>query len=251
MRTTDCSKLSQRSGEICYVASDYANYEALEKWSGNWLFVIDETWVFAPPPSFHVFAFLGALFDRVCFPIGFLGFVGVDFVLFAGCWCNGFLHHRGFDWLVRWAVGDGGVGDFQRRRGPYGCHCASLSNSFGFSNRTLRLRSLLGRFASGEACSSGSILKEQASALVLPITRFINSCAAEQIRLQPFWRMLCSMTIIEKLITQRNLLLVVLDKWDKRNGCCPVFYFVGWQEACSVIVPADIWTKPLVFNFGG
>ncbi|TQD91281.1 hypothetical protein C1H46_023125 [Malus baccata] len=37
-----CSKLSQRSGEICYVASDYANYEALEKWCGNWLFVIDE-----------------------------------------------------------------------------------------------------------------------------------------------------------------------------------------------------------------
>ncbi|TQD81052.1 hypothetical protein C1H46_033405 [Malus baccata] len=38
----DCSKLSQRSGDICYVASDYANYEALEKWCGNWLFVIDE-----------------------------------------------------------------------------------------------------------------------------------------------------------------------------------------------------------------
>ncbi|XP_068303732.1 COP9 signalosome complex subunit 3 isoform X2 [Pyrus communis] len=36
-----------------------------------------------------------------------------------------------------------------------------------------------------EACSSGSISKEQASALVLPIARFINSCAAEQIRLQP------------------------------------------------------------------
>ncbi|TQE07088.1 hypothetical protein C1H46_007282 [Malus baccata] len=42
MGTTDCSKLSQRSGEICYVAPDYANYEALEKWCGNWLFVIDE-----------------------------------------------------------------------------------------------------------------------------------------------------------------------------------------------------------------
>ncbi|KAB2616550.1 hypothetical protein D8674_023138 [Pyrus ussuriensis x Pyrus communis] len=26
-----------------------------------------------------------------------------------------------------------------------------------------------------------------------------------------FWRMLCSMTIIEKLITQRNLLLVVIE----------------------------------------
>ncbi|RXH69591.1 hypothetical protein DVH24_037375 [Malus domestica] len=36
-----------------------------------------------------------------------------------------------------------------------------------------------------EACSTGSISKEQASALVLPIARFINSCAAEQIRLQP------------------------------------------------------------------
>ncbi|CAN6702871.1 unnamed protein product [Malus baccata var. baccata] len=36
-----------------------------------------------------------------------------------------------------------------------------------------------------EACSSGSISKEQASALVLPIARFINSCVAEQIRLQP------------------------------------------------------------------
>ncbi|KAM1111811.1 hypothetical protein ACFX2B_044142 [Malus domestica] len=35
-----------------------------------------------------------------------------------------------------------------------------------------------------EACSSGSISKEQASALVLPIARFINSCVAEQIRLQ-------------------------------------------------------------------
>ncbi|RXH88930.1 hypothetical protein DVH24_000529 [Malus domestica] len=42
MGTTYCSKLSQRSGEICYVAPDYANYEALEKWCGNWLFVIDE-----------------------------------------------------------------------------------------------------------------------------------------------------------------------------------------------------------------
>ena len=42
MGTSDCSKLSQRSGEICYVAPDYANYEALEKWCGNWLFVIDE-----------------------------------------------------------------------------------------------------------------------------------------------------------------------------------------------------------------
>ncbi|XP_068334721.1 COP9 signalosome complex subunit 3-like [Pyrus communis] len=36
-----------------------------------------------------------------------------------------------------------------------------------------------------EACSSGSISKEQASALVLPIARFINSCVVEQIRLQP------------------------------------------------------------------
>ncbi|TQD99505.1 hypothetical protein C1H46_014841 [Malus baccata] len=36
-----------------------------------------------------------------------------------------------------------------------------------------------------EACSSGLISKEQASTLVLPIARFINSCVAEQIRLQP------------------------------------------------------------------
>ncbi|XP_021833282.1 COP9 signalosome complex subunit 3 [Prunus avium] len=36
-----------------------------------------------------------------------------------------------------------------------------------------------------EACSSGSISKEQGSALVLPIATFINSCDTEQIRLAP------------------------------------------------------------------
>lgn len=36
-----------------------------------------------------------------------------------------------------------------------------------------------------EACTSGSISKEQGSALVLPIATFINSCDTEQIRLAP------------------------------------------------------------------
>ncbi|KAM2618063.1 hypothetical protein TB1_034393 [Malus domestica] len=36
-----------------------------------------------------------------------------------------------------------------------------------------------------EACSFGSISKEQASTLVFPIAKFINSCVEEQIRLQP------------------------------------------------------------------
>ncbi|PON95305.1 Winged helix-turn-helix DNA-binding domain containing protein [Trema orientale] len=36
-----------------------------------------------------------------------------------------------------------------------------------------------------EACSSGSVSKERASALVLTISRFISSCVAEQIRLAP------------------------------------------------------------------
>ncbi|XP_060672523.1 COP9 signalosome complex subunit 3 isoform X2 [Ziziphus jujuba] len=36
-----------------------------------------------------------------------------------------------------------------------------------------------------EACSSGPLTKERAAALVLPISRFINACAVEQIRLAP------------------------------------------------------------------
>ncbi|KAM6549637.1 hypothetical protein CsatB_021313 [Cannabis sativa] len=36
-----------------------------------------------------------------------------------------------------------------------------------------------------EACSSGPVTKERASTLVLAISRFISSCAAEQIRLAP------------------------------------------------------------------
>lgn len=55
----------------------------------------------------------------------------------------------------------------------------------GFEEIGFLLISFICLYCYREACSSGSVSNERASALVLTISRFISSCAAEQIRLAP------------------------------------------------------------------